>query len=171
MRWVPTGLYQGDDERGLAPQVPGAAGATAAQCRVPLRVEEEQGTAVRAVPQQNAPVPSPFKDGAKLSFGPSVDRWVVWVAPSNPPPTQGCIRREGTSEAAPEAVRQAVGGEVAKAVGGGYCRLQMALSLALALTGTVAGQRPGALEWGGGGYLPPFQCIPAPTPPPVGLSC
>ena len=26
------------------------------------------------------------------------------------PPPQGCIRRKGTSEAAPEAVRQAVGG-------------------------------------------------------------
>ena len=36
---------------------------------------------------------------------------------------QGCITREGTSEAAPEAVRQALE-EVAKAVGGGYCRLQ-----------------------------------------------
>ena len=32
---------------------------------------------------------------------------------------QGCIRREGTSEVAPEAVRQVV----AKAVGGGYCQL------------------------------------------------
>ena len=27
-----------------------------------------------------------------------------------PPPPQGCIGREGTSEAVPEAVRQAVGG-------------------------------------------------------------
>ena len=42
-------------------------------------------------------------------------------------------------------------GEVATAVGGGYCRLQMPLKLRL-----------GALEGGGGGgYLPPFQCIPA----------
>ena len=40
---------------------------------------------------------------------------------------QGCIRREGISEAAPEAVRQAVGG--------GYCRLQMPLKLALAVWG------------------------------------
>ena len=36
---------------------------------------------------------------------------------------QGCIRREGASEAAPEAVGQAV----STAVGGGYCRLQMQL--------------------------------------------
>ena len=47
--------------------------------------------------------------------------------------------------------------EVAEAVGGGYCRLQMALRLALAARGTVAGYGLGALE---GGYLPPFQCIP-----------
>ena len=44
--------------------------------------------------------------------------------------------------------------QVAKAVGGGYCQLQMPLSLALAIRGTVAGRRLGALE---GGYLPPFQ--------------
>ena len=50
--------------------------------------------------------------------------------------------------------------EVAKAVGGGYCRLQMALKLALAVRGTVAGHRLGALEREGGGYVPPFQCIP-----------
>ena len=39
--------------------------------------------------------------------------------------------------------------EVAKAVRGGYCRLQMPLRLALAVKGTVAGHRLGALE---GGY-------------------
>ena len=46
--------------------------------------------------------------------------------------------------------------EVAKAVGGGYCRLQTPLSLALAARGTVAGHRLGALEGrrgGGGGAL------------------
>ena len=70
--------------------------------------------------------------------------------------------------------------EAAKAVGGGYCRLQMPLRLALAVRRTVAGHRLGALEGGGGdvtqgGYPPPFQCIPAPPPPgavrwPNGLS-
>ena len=44
---------------------------------------------------------------------------------------------------------------VAKAVGGGYCRLQMPLRLALGVRGTAAGHRPGALE-GGGGYLRPL---------------
>ena len=62
---------------------------------------------------------------------------------------QGCGRREGASEAAPAAVRQAVGGG-AKAVGGGYCRLQMPLKPAPAVRGTVAGRRLGALEGGGG---------------------
>ena len=49
--------------------------------------------------------------------------------------------------------------EVAKAVGGGYCRLQMPLSLALGVRETVAGHRLGALR---AGTPPPVQCIPAP---------
>ena len=57
--------------------------------------------------------------------------------------------------------------EVAKAVGGGYCRLQMPLKIplkmALAVTETVAARRLGALE---GGVPPPFQCIPAVGSPP-----
>ena len=44
--------------------------------------------------------------------------------------------------------------EVAKAVGGGYCRLQMPLKPALGVRGTVAGHRLGALEGGRGGALP-----------------
>ena len=43
--------------------------------------------------------------------------------------------------------------EVAEAVGGGYCRLQMPLRLALGIRETVAGKRLGALEGGGGGPL------------------
>ena len=62
---------------------------------------------------------------------------------------QGCIRRGRSSEEAPEAVRQAV----AKAVGGGYCRLQMPLKLALAVRWTVTGHRLGAP--GGVGVPPP----------------
>ena len=41
--------------------------------------------------------------------------------------------------------------EVAQAVGDGYCRLQMPLTLALAVRETVAGHRLGALEGRGGG--------------------
>ena len=44
--------------------------------------------------------------------------------------------------------------EVVQAVGGGYCRLQMLLKLALGVRGTVAGHRLGALEGGGG--VPPL---------------
>ena len=42
-------------------------------------------------------------------------------------------------------------GGAAKAVGGGYCRLQMPLRLALGVRGTAAGHRLAALEGGGGG--------------------
>ena len=45
--------------------------------------------------------------------------------------------------------------EVAEAVGGGDCRLQMPLILTVAVRGTVAGRRLGPLEGGGGG-APPF---------------
>ena len=70
----------------------------------------------------------------------------------------GCIRRGGTSEAAPEAVRQAVGGGCQS----GWGRL-------LSVTNSIeAGTcRQGASGWayigileGMGGVTPPFQCIP-----------
>ena len=48
--------------------------------------------------------------------------------------------------------------EIAEAVGGGYCRLQMPLSLALAVRETVAGHRLGALGRGGGGALTQTEC-------------
>ena len=55
--------------------------------------------------------------------------------------------------------------EVAKAVGGGYCRLQMPLKLAFAVRGTVAGHRLGALEEGGWAP-PPLPMHPCPRPSP-----
>ena len=65
--------------------------------------------------------------------------------------------------------------EVAKAVGGGYCRLQMPLKPALGVSGTVAGHCLGALDGGlppppppmhpwGGGYRSQDP-RPLPTPP------
>ena len=67
---------------------------------------------------------------------------------------QGCISREGTSEVAPEAVRQAAGGgcqsgwgrllSVTKAIEAGTCRQGN--------SGWAWAGRPG----GGGGYLPPL---------------
>ena len=82
---------------------------------------------------------------------------------------QGCIRREGTSEVAPGAVRSAVGGGCQS----GWGQL---LSLTNAIEpGTAVGEAgcPG----GGRGTPPPFQCIPGPwgrrgpagTPPPSPL--
>ena len=78
-------------------------------------------------------------------------------------PPQGCIRREGTSEAVPAAVRSAVGGgcQSGWAVTVGYKKYK----LALAVRETVHGHRLGALEEGGGGGAtsPPSN---APPPPP-----
>ena len=53
--------------------------------------------------------------------------------------------------------------EAAKAVGGGYCRLQMPLKLALGVRGTVAGHRLGALEGGGGTSPPSDASLPTST--------
>ena len=50
------------------------------------------------------------------------------VAVTPLPHPQGCIRREGTSEALDRRLE-----EVAKAVGSGYCRLQLPLRPALAV--------------------------------------
>ena len=69
---------------------------------------------------------------------------------------QRCIRRKGTPEAAPEAVRQAVGGGCRS----GWGRLlSVTLSLALGVRGTVARHRLGAVEEGGGGCPLPLHCI------------
>ena len=111
----------------------------------------------------------------KISFFPTmVTLGGKGISGAAPPPPPGCIRREGASESIPEAVRQAVGQaeEVAEAVGGGYCRLQMPLKLALAVRETVAGRRLGALEGGGGGLggTPPLLPV-HPCPSPLVCNC
>ena len=62
--------------------------------------------------------------------------------------------------------------EVAKAVGGGYCRLRMPLRLAVAVRRTVAGHRLGSLE-GSRGSPPPLPMQPrspgAPEQAPAGV--
>ena len=67
--------------------------------------------------------------------------------------------------------------EVAEAVGGGYCRLQMPLRLALGVGGTVAGHRLRAVEAGGGPPPPMHPCsspplclVPCESAPPPGAS-
>ena len=72
------------------------------------------------------------------------------------------IRREGTSEAAPEAVRQAVGGGCQGGWGAVTVGYKCHRSRHLASGGRWLGI--GWAPWGagGGGYLPPFQCTPLP---------
>ena len=59
--------------------------------------------------------------------------------------------------------------EVSQAVGGGYCRLQMPWKLALGVRETVAGQRLGALEGGGGVSPPPLPMHPWARPQALAL--
>ena len=58
--------------------------------------------------------------------------------------------------------------EVAKAVGGGYCWVQMPLKLALGVRETVAGHRLGTLEGGVWHKAPVSDCLPLAAP--IGLS-
>ena len=106
--------------------------------------------------------------GKPLSCGPafslSCPTCSARIAP--PPPPRDALEGKGPHRRPQQRLDRRLE-EVAKAVEGGYCRLQMPLKLALGVRGTVAGHRLGALE-GGGGYLPPFQCIPAPPPPTSG---
>ena len=78
------------------------------------------------------------------------------------PRAQGCNRRDGPQRRPQKRLDRRLE-EVAKAVGGGYCRLQMPLSLAFGVTETAAGHRLGALE-GGGGTCPPPSNTPLPVP-------
>ena len=82
--------------------------------------------------------------------------WVlVWVGPKRaPPPPRDALQGKGPRMRPQRRLGRRLE-EVAKAVGGGYCRLQMPLKLALGMRETVAGHRLGALE-GGGGCVPPF---------------
>ena len=83
-----------------------------------------------------------------------------------PPPPRAALEGKGPQRRPQKRLDRRLE-EVAKAVGGGYCRLQMPLRPALGVRGTVAGHRLGALEGGRG--VPPcaFQCIAVPPPPPL----
>ena len=60
-------------------------------------------------PPPNATTPNPKEPSHPSPPSPLPTPW-AGVQSCTEPPHQGCIRREGTSQAAPEAVRQAVGG-------------------------------------------------------------
>ena len=64
------------------------------------------------------------------------------------PPTRDALEGKGPQRRPQKRLGRRLEG-VAKAVGGGYCRLQTPLKLALAVRETVAGHRLGALPGGG----------------------
>ena len=69
---------------------------------------------------------------------------------SPPPPRRDTLEGKGSQRQPQERLSRWLEA-VAKAVEGGYCRLQMPLKLALGVRETVAGHRLGALEGRGGG--------------------
>ena len=78
--------------------------------------------------------------------------------PEHHPPPRDALERKGPQrlpQRLPQSGLHRRLEEGAKAVGGRYCRLQMPLKLALGVRETVAGQRLGALEGGGGGGVRP----------------
>ena len=76
------------------------------------------------------------------------------VMPPPPPPARDAFEGK-TPQRRPQRRLGRRLEEVAEAVRGGYCRLQMPWKPALAVRETVAGYRLGALERGGGGAPPP----------------
>ena len=72
-----------------------------------------------------------------------------------PGSAHGCLRRKGSQRRPQKRLGRRLE-EVAEAVGGGYCRLQPPLRLALAVTETVAGRRQGAPR----GVPPPLSNAP-----------
>ena len=102
--------------------------------------------------------PSLFTSGAGPERGGSLDRRIT-LPPPPPPPPRAALEGKGPQRRPHRRLRRRLE-EVAKAVEGGYCRLQMPLKPALAVRGTLAGHRLGALE--GGGLHPPIPKHPCP---------
>ena len=75
----------------------------------------------------------------------------------------GALEGKGPRRRPPEPLNRRLE-EDAKAVGGGYCRLQMRLKPALGVRGTVAGHRLGPLEGGGGRGMSHGGGVPPPSP-------
>ena len=95
-----------------------------------------------------------FRGGmARSSSAASVRIWALRLGPGTSWPGL-CARSRGALEGKGSQRRPQNGSgrrseEVAEAVGGGYCRLQLPLKVALAVRETVPRHRPGALEGGG----------------------
>ena len=75
--------------------------------------------------------------------------------PPPPPPPRGALEGKGPWRRPWKRLDRRLE-EVAEAVGGGYCRLQMPLKLAI--RETVGGHRLGAVEGGGVDHPPPQGC-------------
>ena len=80
-----------------------------------------------------------------------------------PPPARGALEGKGPQRRPRKRLDRRLE-EVAKAVGGGYCRLQMPWKPAFGVRGTVAGRRLGALEGRGGGSSPSANASLPPAP-------
>ena len=78
-----------------------------------------------------------------------------------PPPLSDALEGKGPQRRPQQRLGRRLEG-VAKAVGGGYRRLRMPFSLALAVRGTWLGI--GWAPWRGKGSLPPSKGVPAPPP-------
>ena len=83
------------------------------------------------------------------------------LLPPPPPPTRGALEGKAPQRWPQKRLDRRLE-EVATAVGGGYCRLQMPLKVAFAVRETVAGRRLGAPR---GGTSPLFNASLPPTPP------
>ena len=82
-----------------------------------------------------------------------------------PPPSRDALEGKGLQRPPQKRLDRRLE-EVAKAVWGGYCRLQMPLELAPAVRGTVAGHTLGALGgWGTPTSPPPPPPLPMRPPP------
>ena len=130
-------------------------------------------TALRAGPSPVAQVQvsaAPFLAGQTLSPQ-RIETLCVRDPPRSYLPPREVLEGKG-SERRPQQRLDRRLKEVAEAVGGGYCRLQIPLKLALGVRETVAGHRLGALERGGGATSPPSKAsLPPRTTPcnPVGV--
>ena len=108
------------------------------------------------------PADSTVREGGGRRLTPSlIARQVVGlcrISPQQCPLCRDALEGKGPQRRPQERPRRLE--EVAEAVAGGYCRLQMLLKPALAVRGTVAGHRQGTVE--GGGYPPPLPMHPCP---------
>ena len=114
-----------------------------------------------------------YTDGGAMDvWGMRVGQWSLfrgWGVHTTPTPTPRDALEGKAPQRRPEERLDRRLEEVDKAVGGGYCRLQMPLKLALAIQMAVAGHRLGAVDVGGRGDLLPLPMHSCPPPPDPGV--